>query len=112
MFLGILATSFLTFRYNLETPLWNVSLSRTASTELAACADRASCTQIWDQLDLILDNEWSAKSRFGCFIIALGFGFSSTMTNAYANTVPFVRLDLFRQLTAFFLYADGSCHLL
>lgn len=43
--------------------------------------------QVWDQLDLILDNEWTARSRFGAFCIALGFGFSSTMTNTYANTV-------------------------
>lgn len=64
--LGVPPTSFLTFRYNLEVPLWN----------------------LWDQLDVILTNEWSGASRFGVFVIAASFGFSSTMTNAYANTVP------------------------
>lgn len=91
VFLGIIATSFLTFRYDLPAPLWN----------------------LWDQLDLLLDQNWNGATRFGVFILALGFGFSSTMTvrlcssscdsqiidqklilsillqNTYANTVPF-----------------------
>ncbi|KDR68705.1 hypothetical protein GALMADRAFT_1024794 [Galerina marginata CBS 339.88] len=44
---------------------------------------------IWDQLDLLLNENWSAATRCGCFIIALGVFYSVLVTNAYCNTVPF-----------------------
>ncbi|KAF8972564.1 permease for cytosine/purines, uracil, thiamine, allantoin-domain-containing protein [Flammula alnicola] len=44
---------------------------------------------IWDQLDLLLTEDWSAKTRFGCFVIALGVFYSVMVTNIYCNSIPF-----------------------
>jgi NCS1 family nucleobase:cation symporter-1 len=63
IFLAIFSASFLYSRFG-GTVIWNV----------------------WDQLDLILTEQWGPASRAGVFFIALGFAFSSTVTNAYANS--------------------------
>ncbi|KAF8174760.1 permease for cytosine/purines, uracil, thiamine, allantoin-domain-containing protein [Pholiota molesta] len=65
-FLSIVATASLQSRYG-GIPLWN----------------------IWDQLHLLLDENWDAKTRVGCFVIALGVAYSIMVTNLYANGIAF-----------------------
>ncbi|KAF9477400.1 hypothetical protein BDN70DRAFT_779113, partial [Pholiota conissans] len=85
-FLSIVATASLQSRYG-GILLWN----------------------IWEQLHLILDENWDAKTRFGwhvllvridwdenadnfnrnSFVIALGVAYSVMVTNTYCNAIPF-----------------------
>ncbi|KAH9487256.1 Allantoin permease [Psilocybe cubensis] len=44
---------------------------------------------IWQQLQLLLEENWDGKTRFGCFFIAVGVAYSVMVTNAYCNSVPF-----------------------
>ncbi|PPQ68480.1 hypothetical protein CVT25_008406 [Psilocybe cyanescens] len=44
---------------------------------------------IWQQLQLLLEENWDGKTRFGCFFIACGVAYSVMVTNAYCNSVPF-----------------------
>ncbi|KAF4623810.1 hypothetical protein D9613_001476 [Agrocybe pediades] len=44
---------------------------------------------IWDQLALLLEQNWNAATRCGCFVIAFGVAYSVMVTNVYCNSVPF-----------------------
>ncbi|KAJ6484366.1 allantoin transport [Mycena vitilis] len=58
-----------------------------------ACATRVLYGQaywnMWDQLDAVLDANWNATARAGCFFVALSMCLGTIGTNLSANSIPF-----------------------
>ncbi|KAJ7755336.1 permease for cytosine/purines, uracil, thiamine, allantoin-domain-containing protein [Mycena maculata] len=58
-----------------------------------ACATRALYGQaywnMWDQLNAVLDNNWNATARTGCFFVAMSMCLGTIGTNLSANSIPF-----------------------
>ncbi|KAJ6631084.1 permease for cytosine/purines, uracil, thiamine, allantoin-domain-containing protein [Mycena sp. CBHHK59/15] len=58
-----------------------------------ACATRVLYGQaywnMWDQLNAVLDANWNAKARTGCFFVALSMCLGTVGTNLSANSIPF-----------------------
>ncbi|PSN69372.1 NCS1 nucleoside transporter [Corynespora cassiicola Philippines] len=44
---------------------------------------------MWDLNEAILDNNWNATARFGVFLVAFSYLFSTFGTNLGANSIPF-----------------------
>ncbi|KAJ7857292.1 NCS1 family nucleobase:cation symporter-1 [Mycena olivaceomarginata] len=58
-----------------------------------ACATRVLYGQafwnMWDQLDAVLDANWNATARTGCFFVAMSMCLGTVGTNLSANSIPF-----------------------
>ncbi|KJA21874.1 hypothetical protein HYPSUDRAFT_139808 [Hypholoma sublateritium FD-334 SS-4] len=65
------------------------SLSIVATASLQSRYGGVAQWNVWDQLNLILEENWNAKTRFGCFLIALSVSYSILVTNVYCNSIPF-----------------------
>ncbi|KAJ7895693.1 NCS1 nucleoside transporter [Mycena leptocephala] len=58
-----------------------------------ACATRVLYGQaywnMWDQLNAVLDANWNATARTGCFFVAISMCLGTIGTNLSANSIPF-----------------------
>ncbi|KAJ7432904.1 allantoin transport [Mycena galericulata] len=58
-----------------------------------ACAIRVLYGQaywnMWDQLNAVLDTNWNATARTGCFFVAMSMCLGTIGTNLSANSIPF-----------------------
>jgi len=58
-----------------------------------ACATRVLYGQaywnMWDQLNAVLDANWNATARTGCFFVAMSMCLGTIGTNLSANSIPF-----------------------
>ncbi|KAJ7243202.1 permease for cytosine/purines, uracil, thiamine, allantoin-domain-containing protein [Mycena haematopus] len=58
-----------------------------------ACATRVLYGQafwnMWDQLNAVLDTNWNATARTGCFFVAMSMCLGTIGTNLSANSIPF-----------------------
>ncbi|KAJ7096695.1 permease for cytosine/purines, uracil, thiamine, allantoin-domain-containing protein [Mycena belliarum] len=58
-----------------------------------ACATRVLYGEpfwnMWDQLNAVLDHNWNATARTGCFAVAMSMCLGTVGTNLSANSIPF-----------------------
>ncbi|KAJ7487789.1 allantoin transport [Mycena latifolia] len=58
-----------------------------------ACATRVlfgeAYWNMWDQLNAVLDHNWNATARTGCFAVAMSMCLGTIGTNLSANSIPF-----------------------
>ncbi|KZT30310.1 hypothetical protein NEOLEDRAFT_324323 [Neolentinus lepideus HHB14362 ss-1] len=64
-----------------------MSIATTSALKVLYGGDPA--WNLWDQLDMILNHNWTPLARFAVFLVAMSFAFATILTNISANSIPF-----------------------